>query len=174
MLLRPFLCLAFCLAVGCAPQRPPPVTVAAVDLPRYMGTWYEISRYDHWFERDLVAVTATYALLPDSRISVVNQGHKTTLDGPVQTATATAWAVAPAQLKVRFFWPFAGDYWIIGLDPSYHWAVVGTPKRDFLWFLHREPDPPAADVAVMRAVATTAGFDLTPLQPVPQPSRLAK
>ena len=174
MLHRTLALIALFIVVGCAPQRPPPATVAAVDLPRYMGPWYEIARYDHWFERDLVAVTATYALLPDSRISVVNQGRKATLDGPVKTATATAWAVAPAQLKVRFFWPFAGDYWVIGLEPSYRWAVVGTPNRDYLWLLHREANPPAADVAAMRAVAATAGFDLNPLQTVPQPSRLAK
>ena len=97
---------------GCAPSRPAPDTVPTVDLTRYAGTWFEIERFDHWFERGLVGVTANYTLQPDGRIAVLNSGYSKTLDGTVDTATATAWTVGPAKLKVRFFWPFAGDYWM--------------------------------------------------------------
>ena len=153
---------------GCAPSRPAPDTVPTVDLTRYAGTWFEIERFDHWFERGLVGVTANYTLQPDGRIAVLNSGYSKTLDGTVDTATATAWTVGPAKLKVRFFWPFAGDYWILGLDENYRWAVVGTPDRGYLWLLHREAHPPAVDVVVMKAIAEKAGFDLTGLNVVPQ------
>jgi apolipoprotein D and lipocalin family protein len=167
--LRTFPLLLLLVALtGCAPSRPPPATVPAVDLTRYAGTWYEIERFDHWFERGLVGVTAQYTLLPDGRIAVLNRGYDGTLDGKSETATATAWVVGPARLKVRFFWPFAGDYWILGLDDQYRWAVVGTPDRGYLWLLHREAHPPAADIADMRAIAEKAGYDLTGLRAVLQ------
>jgi apolipoprotein D and lipocalin family protein len=160
--------LSLLALAGCAPSRPPPDTVSAVDLPRYAGTWYEIERFDHWFERGLVGVTANYTLRPDGRIAVLNSGYDKTLDGKLDTATATAWTVGPAKLKVRFFWPFAGDYWVLGLDDNYRWAVVGTPDRGYLWLLHREAQPPAGDVVTMKAIAEKAGFDLTGLSIVPQ------
>ena len=173
MFRRPVLFLSMIFMIlagvtGCAPSRPPPATVDAVDLTRYAGTWYEIERFDHWFERGLVGVTAHYSLRPDGRIAVLNSGYAKTLDGKLDTATATAWVVGPAKLKVRFFWPFAGDYWILGLDDHYRWAVVGTPDRGYLWLLHREAHPPAADIATMKATAEKAGFDLTGLRAVPQ------
>jgi lipocalin len=163
----PFLLLLVAL-VGCGPSRPPPDTVPAVDLTRYAGTWYEIERFDHWFERGMVGVTAQYTLLPDGRIAVLNRGYDGTLEGKSKTASATAWAVGPARLKVRFFWPFAGDYWILGLDDDYRWAVVGTPDRSYLWLLHREAHPAPADIADMRVIAEKAGYDLTGLRAVLQ------
>ena len=162
------LTLLICAGFGCTPSRPPPATVPNVDLARYAGTWYEIARYDHWFERGLVGVTASYTVRPDGRIDVLNRGRQDSLSGSESRATATAWVVAPGQLKVRFFWPFAGDYWIIGLADDYRWAVVGAPGRDYLWFLHRSPQPAEADVTTMRTVATEAGYDLQPLLPVLQ------
>jgi apolipoprotein D and lipocalin family protein len=157
-------CLFLCL--GCTPTRPPPATVPRVDLARYAGTWYEIARYDHWFERDLEGVTATYTVRSDGRIDVLNRGRKGALNGPESYATAIAWVVAPGQLKVSFFWPFAGDYWVLGVAEDYRWAVVGAPGRDYLWFLARSPRPAPADLEQMRAVATAAGYDLQTLLPV--------
>ena len=162
------LTMLICAGLGCTPSRPPPATVPHVDLARYAGTWYEIARYDYWFERGLVGVTASYTDRPDGRIDVLNRGRKDSLTGKESSATAIAWMVAPGELKVRFFWPFAGDYWIIGLADDYRWAVVGAPGRDYLWFLARAPQPAAADLAQMRAVAQAAGFDLEPLLSVPQ------
>lgn len=159
---------------GCAPSRPPPDTVPAVDMARYAGVWYEIERFDHWFERGLVGVTAKYTPQPDGRIAVLNSGYDKTLDGKLDTATATAWTVGPAKLKVRFFWPFAGDYWVLGLDEQYRWAVVGTPNRGYLWLLHREAHPPAAEVVAMKVIAEKAGFDLTGLSVVPQRTPLSE
>ena len=154
---------------GCSSGRPPPATVPAVDLVRYAGAWFEIARFDHWFERDLTAVTALYVLRPDGDIDVTNRGRIGSFTGAEKNATAKAWVVAPGKLKVRFFWPFTGDYWIIGLDADYRWAVIGAPDRDYLWLLHRDAHPPAAEVAHMREVARSAGYDLAPLLMVEQP-----
>ena len=130
---------------------PPPVnrdsarpleTVKSVDLKRYLGTWYEIARYDHSFERDCVGVTATYSENPDGSIKVVNRCRKVTLDGPQDVAEGTARVLdrtSNAKLSVTFFWPFEGDYWILDLGPQYEWAIVGEPSGRYLWILSRTP-----------------------------------
>ena len=121
----------------------PPLQVApSVDLSRYAGKWYEIARLPNRFQRDCAgSATATYTLRPDGKITVVNECRKA--DGRRKSATGTA-RVAEAKgpntkLKVTFFWPFSGKYWIIDLDPDYRWAVVGEPSRKYLWILSREP-----------------------------------
>ncbi len=114
-------------------------TVAKVDLKRYTGRWYEIARYPNRFERKCDGnVTADYTQRADGKISVVNTC--TTRDG--KTAQSKGWAkiVDPksdAKLKVTFFWPFFGDYWILELGPQYDYVVVGEPSRKYLWILSR-------------------------------------
>jgi apolipoprotein D and lipocalin family protein len=148
-----FLCaMAVVLAaVGLAGCEPPPVnrdstkpltTVERVDLDRYLGRWYEIARYDHSFERGCQGVTATYSKNPDGSIKVVNACRKGALDGPLDTAEGSATSQNPPQnskLSVTFFWPFSGDYWIIGLAEDYSWALVGEPSGRYLWILARAP-----------------------------------
>ena len=122
-------------------------TVAGVDLKRYAGTWYEIARYPNSFQRGCVATTATYAALLNDKIRVVNQCRMERLDGDVVTAEGKAWVVdtsSSAKLKVSFFWPFSGDYWIIDLGENYEFAVVGHPDRKYLWVLSRSPQMEAA------------------------------
>ena len=121
---------------------PPVQTVAQVELNRYAGKWYEIARFPNRFQRQCESdVTATYALRPDGKINVLNECR--TAEGRIKKATGTARpadAKGPAsKLKVTFFWPFTGDYWIIALDPEYRWAIVGDPSRDYLWILSRQP-----------------------------------
>jgi len=116
--------------------------VPYVDLNRYIGTWYEIATIPQRFQKDCVAVTATYTLRDDGKIDVLNKCRKKTLDGEVKTARGKAWVVdkkTNAKLKVRFFWPFKGDYWIIELDSEYQYVVVGHPNRNYLWILSRSP-----------------------------------
>jgi apolipoprotein D and lipocalin family protein len=116
--------------------------VPYVDLNRYIGTWYEIATIRQRFQKDCVAVTATYTLRDDGKINVLNKCRKKTLDGKVKMAKGKAWVVdkkTNAKLKVQFFWPFKGDYWIIELDPDYQYAVVGHPNRNYLWILSRSP-----------------------------------
>ena len=115
-------------------------TVPSVDLDRYLGTWYEIARYPNRFQKDCFASTATYALRDDGKISVVNTCRKGGPDGGIEEARGKAWIVddeTNARLKVSFFWPFSGDYWIIDLHEDYEYAVVGHPKRTYLWILAR-------------------------------------
>jgi lipocalin len=114
--------------------------VPAVDLPRYAGTWYEIARLDHSFERDLTHVTATYTLNGNGSVGVLNQGKK---DGKTSTANGKARLLDPNQpgvLKVRFFGPFGGLYKIIALDAeNYQFAMVTSGTRGYLWILSRTP-----------------------------------
>jgi apolipoprotein D and lipocalin family protein len=117
-------------------------TVASVDLERYLGTWYEIASYPAWFQKDCTAVTAEYSLRGDGLISVVNSCRKKTLDGKLKQSMGRAKIVdtdSNAKLKVSFFGPFWGPYWIIDLDENYQWAVVGVPNRKYLWILSRTP-----------------------------------
>ncbi|MCK6546997.1 lipocalin family protein [Myxococcota bacterium] len=121
---------------------PPLQTVAKVELPRYLGTWYEIASFPQSFQEGCHATTATYTLRDDGEIDVRNACNKGSLDGELDTAEGRARivdATTNAKLEVSFFRPFWGDYWIIELDPEYRWAVVGHPGRDYLWILSRAP-----------------------------------
>ncbi len=125
---------------GCTQPYPPLDTVKEVDLQRYLGTWYEIARYEHYFERGCRDVTATYTLKEDGEINVVNRCTKEE-DAKIKEAVGVAYAVdeSSSKLKVSFFRPFYGDYWIIMLDDDYRYAVVGDPSREYLWILSRTP-----------------------------------
>ena len=127
------------MPLACAGHTPPLAVVPQVELGRYMGTWYEIASYPTWFQKGCAGSTATYALRPDGAVDVLNRCRK---GGELDSAHGTAWAPdpsVPAKLKVRFFWPFSGDYWIIELGPEYEYAVVGHPSREYLWILSRTP-----------------------------------
>ncbi len=106
----------------------PVKTVDYVDIRKYMGTWFEIAKYPQIFENGLVGVKAEYTLLEDGMVRVVNSGHKKALDGKLKVAVGKAWVVnkeTNSKLKVMFFWPFQGNYWIIGLGKNYEYAIVG-------------------------------------------------
>lgn len=117
--------------------------VEYVDLNRYLGQWYEIARYPNWFQKKCAGgTTATYSIRQDGKIKVVNTCRQSSLDGPEVSKTGKAWVVdknTNAKLKVQFFWPFAGDYWIIDLGQNYEYVVVGHPGRKYLWILSRTP-----------------------------------
>ncbi|MGE5237465.1 MAG: lipocalin family protein [Chloroflexota bacterium] len=116
--------------------------VPYVDIERYMGTWYEIARYPHRFQRGCVASTATYGLRDDGDVDVLNRCRLKSLDGEISFAKGRARVVdrtTNAKLEVSFFRPFWGDYWIIDLDEQYRYAVVGHPSRKYLWVLSRSP-----------------------------------
>jgi apolipoprotein D and lipocalin family protein len=145
-------------------------TVSHVDLNRYLGRWFEIAKYPNRFERKCDRnVTASYAIRPDGKISVVNAC--TTREGKPNQSTGWAKVVdqkTNAKLKVTFFWPFFGNYWIIDLGPDYEYAVVGEPGRKYLWILSRTPrmyDKVYAEV-VSRLAAK--GYDAAKLELMPQ------
>ena len=169
----PLLLLVLVLPVpASADGKAPLATVSAVDLNRYLGTWYEIASYPAWFQKGCTGSTATYSLLPEGRIEVVNQCFKKRLDGPQKTSKGQAEVVdntSNAKLKVWFFWPFKGDYWIIDLDPDYRWAVVGVPSRKYLWILSRTP---VLDEAVYKGILSRIadqGYDPKRLNLTMQP-----
>ncbi len=148
-------------------------TVGAVDLSRYVGDWYELARFPNRFEEKCAAdVMARYRRQDGGTIEVINSCRKA--DGTITTARGVARIVdtsSNAKLEVRFapaflsFIPWVwGDYWIIGLEPQYRWAVVGSPDRKYLWVLSRTPvvDEREYAQAVERAAAN--GFDVSRLK----------
>jgi apolipoprotein D and lipocalin family protein len=171
--------LLFALALGAvsltaaASDRQPLEVVSHVDLDRYLGTWYEIASYPAWFQRGCTAVTAEYGRREDGLISVVNSCRKGSLDGKLKRSKGRARVVdetTNAKLKVSFFGPFWGDYWIIDLDPDYRWAVVGVPSRTYLWILSRTPAMDEALYDEILARLPAAGYDPGSLNRTLQPS----
>lgn len=117
-------------------------TIVSFDLDQYLGKWYEIARYDHSFERDLVGCTAEYSLRDDGKIKVINGGYLKTLNGDYKESVGKARARkngTPGQLQVSFFGPFYGDYDILELAPDYSYSVVGSSSPKYLWILSRTP-----------------------------------
>ena len=146
-------------------------TVQYVDLERYLGKWYEIAKYPVVFEKNLVAVTATYSIRDDGKIKVTNAGRKKTLDGKEKISVGKAWVVdkrTNAKLKVQFFWPFSGDYWIIELGKDYEYAVVGHPKRTYLWILCRTPKMDENLYQKILKKIEAHGYDLSRVEKTPQ------
>lgn len=148
-------------------------TVPHVDLHKYMGLWYEVARLPIRYEKGCQHVTAQYKLQPDGKVSVLNTCHQESLEGPTDTARGTARVVdaaTNAKLKVSFFWPFEGDYWILDLDHAdYRYALVGTPSRENLWLLSRTPHLERALRDKLTGKARSLGFDVSKLIFTPQP-----
>ena len=141
---------------------PPLETVENVDLERYSGRWFEIASYPAWFQRGCTATTADYSLRGDGRITVVNRCRKGSVDGKPKTARGLARVVddrTNSKLKVSFFRPFWGDYWIIDLDSEYRWAVVSEPRRKYLWILSRTPEMGDALYRDIVDRLTAGGYD---------------
>jgi apolipoprotein D and lipocalin family protein len=125
-----------------AKSRAPMAVAPSIDLAQYAGQWYEIARLPNRFQKKCAGdTTATYTLRPDGKIVVLNECRRS--DGRLSSIRGTASPANPAgpntKLKVSFFWPFTGDYWILDVDPNYRWALVGEPGRKYLWILSRGP-----------------------------------
>jgi apolipoprotein D and lipocalin family protein len=166
--------LALGLGGGCGAFYPPLSVVEYVDLDRYAGRWYEIARYPNSFERGCVGVTADYTPRDDGRIEVVNTCFESSLEGPervIRGSARVADVTTNAKLKVTFFWPFEGDYWIIDLDEDYSYAVVGGPRRSFLWILSRTPQMDEDTYADIIDSLPSFGYDPDRLILVPQPEQ---
>jgi len=146
-------------------------TVTNVELEKYTGKWYEIARFDHRFERGLVGVTATYSVLPDGKIKVINAGYKNTLYGKFKTANAKAKipdAKQPGKLKVYFVPFFGADYNIMELDENYQWALVGSSTPNYLWILSRTPKMDEEIYNLILAKAKKRGYTVDELIKVEQ------
>ena len=164
------MCLSACASPPEQGNAPPLKTVASLDVPRYMGTWYEVAKYPNWFQAKCVSDTsADYSLRPDGTVQVVNRCRRAT--GEMDEAIGTARQVGPAKLEVRFapWWmgwlpAVWGAYWVIDLDPAYQMVAVSEPKREYLWVLSRtaKVDPAAYQALLGRLQAQ--GLDLGKLE----------
>jgi apolipoprotein D and lipocalin family protein len=153
----------------CALAQQPVDSVATVDLARYSGKWFEIASFPMFFQRNCVAdTTAEYRPADDGALRVYNRCRT---DKGFVDATGKAQVVpgyGNSRLQVSFFWPFQADYWVLGLDSDYRWAVVGNPNRKYLWLLSRTPQLPQPLLDAALASARAQGFDLNQLHYTPQ------
>lgn len=149
--------------VGCRTVSMPaglkPVKDFSID--RYAGTWYEIARLDHRFERDMVKVMATYTLRDDGRIGVLNRGFDAKRNVWKSADGVAEFAGDPrvGQLQVNFWGPFWGAYNIVALDADYQWAVVCGPDHSYFWILSRQPKMDKALLEKLVAKAREWGFN---------------
>ncbi len=141
-------------------ELPPLLTVPQVDLQRYLGQWHEIARYPNRFQKDCLESGARYSLRDDGEIEVLNQCIDAQ-NGEPRQAKGRAWPVdnTNARLKVSFFWPFCGDYWIMELGTAYEYAVIGTPNRKYFWILSRTRSMDDALYEAILQRAKEQGFD---------------
>ena len=157
-----------CVLAGCGKLTVDNTPVVEIDLARYLGSWYEIARYDHSFERGMQQTRAEYSLREDGHIRVVNSGIK---NGEAKESTAIAKTTeTPALLRVSFFRPFYGDYRVLMLDEDYQYALIGGGTDDYLWILSRTPQLDEETKALILAEAQRRGYDVEKLIWVEQKS----
>ena len=159
--------LLSCAALASCLGRPEGVLpVDELDTQRYLGTWYEVARLDHSFERGLSHVTADYSMREDGGIRVINRGYSAE-EGVWQQAEGRAYRVKdnqPAHLKVSFFGPFYGSYIVFELDSAdYQYAFVSGNNSNYLWLLSRTPTISETLKNQFLHSAETLGFDVTNL-----------
>lgn len=147
------------LFVGCSTKYEHLNTVEKVNLDRYQGTWYEVARFEHFFEKGCKNVTATYEINKEE-VKVVNRCTMIE-DNKKKEASGVAYAKdeSNSKLKVSFFRPFYGDYWIIDLDENYTYALVGSPSRKYLWILSRNKTINEATKSKLLKKASSENFD---------------
>ena len=164
VLLRSLCATLVCLGLSVHAESPV-ASVAEVDLARYLGKWYEIANFPMFFQRNCTGdTTAEYGLKSAGVVSVVNRCRTENGFDEAQGKASVVEGTGNAQLKVSFFWPFRSDYWVIGLDADYRWAVVGNPNRKYLWVLSRTPKMSQNLLEAALRAASMQGFDLTQLR----------
>lgn len=149
------------LFTGCESAKLDNSTVKSVDLSRYLGSWYEIARFDHSFERGMEYAMAHYTMRDDGKIDVLNTGIK---DSRAKDAKGIAKTTnQQGLLRVSFFGPFFSDYRIMLLDENYQYVLVGGSTNRFLWILSRTPQLDEATLSLILAEADRRGYDTTRL-----------
>ena len=142
-------------------------TVPFVDLGRYVGTWYEIASFPQSFQRGCFCTTATYSLSDKGFVIVENRCNRNGINGEESYIKGKAFIEknsGNAKLKVQFFWPFRGKYWIIDLDKEYTYAVVSHPNKKYLWILSRSPEMDLQTYQEILYKLESKGFDLSLLK----------
>jgi apolipoprotein D and lipocalin family protein len=167
-----FLLLAAGLLAACSPVGPVgnasvPEPARRVELDRYLGHWFELARYENRFERNCEGVTADYSLREDGTVSVVNTCREGGVNGNKKVAKGRAKLVpgsGNAKLKVSFFGPFYGDYWVLDHASDYSWSIVGEPSGRYLWILTRTARPSDRTRKMLAAKARSLGYDVAMLR----------
>ncbi len=142
-------------------------TVSYVDLAKYAGKWYEIASYPQRFQKGCHCTTAEYSLSDKGYVIVENRCNRDSINGKSSYIKGKAFVEknsGNAKLKVQFFWPFRGKYWIIDLADDYSYAVVSHPNKKYLWILSRTPQ---MDMQVYEQILLrlkSKGFDLDRIQ----------
>jgi apolipoprotein D and lipocalin family protein len=142
-------------------------TVPKVDLKKYSGKWYEIASYPQRFQKGCHCTTAEYTLSDKEYVIVENRCNRDSVNGKQSYIKGKAFVDKNsdnAKLKVQFFWPFKGKYWIIDLADDYSYAVVSHPNKKYLWILSRTPQMNDAIYQQILSRLKEKGFDLTKLQ----------
>lgn len=150
-------------ACSSVPDNPP--VVKNFELEKYLGKWYEIARFDFYFEKNLDNTTAQYSLNEDGTVRVVNRGYNYAKKKWKEAVGKAKFAGdrTEADLKVSFFGPFYGAYRVIALDPAYQYALVAGKNKDYLWILSRHTTIPPEIKASYLKIAEEAGFDTSKL-----------
>jgi len=157
------------LLAACSPSGPVgntsvPQPVKAVELNRYLGRWFELARYENRFETDCEGVTADYSLRDDGMIKVINTCRQGGINGSVKSVEGRAKIVPSsgnAKLKVSFFGPFFGNYWVLDRAPDYTWSIVGEPSGRYLWILTRTANPSQRTREMLARKAKSLGYDVS-------------
>ncbi|MBK9983307.1 MAG: lipocalin family protein [Saprospiraceae bacterium] len=139
-------------------------TVPSVDLNKYAGKWYEIASFPQIFQKGCQCTTAEYSLDPQGFVVVENRCNRNGKVSYIKGKATVDKNSGNAKLKVQFFWPFKGKYWIIELASDYSYAVVGHPNRKYLWILSRTPKMNESLYQDIVDRAKRRGFDITLLK----------
>lgn len=164
--------LAGLFVFGCKAQEDSPTAVGSVDLKKYEGLWYDVASFPQRFQKGCHCTTAEYTIMPKGYVKVVNKCRKGGFNERTSGITGRAFPVKGSnntKLKVQFFWPFRGDYWIVKLDSNYEWAVVSSPGKEYLWLLSRKPVIEESLYDTIINSLKKEGYDTARLKRTPQP-----
>lgn len=155
------ICGVFAPLCACSNTQIDNSTVKKLDLNKYLGTWYELARFDHSFERGLTACTANYSIREDGKIRVLNSGLK---EGKTKVSEGKAKPTdTRGLLRVSFFGPFYSDYRVLMISEDYSYALVGSATDKYLWILSRTPELPDYDKQLLLQEAVRRGYDISKL-----------
>ena len=153
------------------PKRDPIPLVPEVDLPRFMGTWYEIGFTPIFLVRDAHNGVEHYQLNDDGTIATTYRYRDGAFDGKLRTNTPKGFVepgTGNALWGMQFVWPFKGEYRIVHLEPDYSVTIIARNKRDYVWLMAREPEMSDADFARYRQMIGDMGYDLADFKRHPQ------